>query len=76
MLGGYKVYYGQKPGEYLGSIAVEGVSPIDVGNRSSIRIHGLVNGRIYYFAVSSYTENEPKIEGTLSKEVSARPLNK
>lgn len=75
-IGGYLVYYGQKPGEYLGTVAVEGISPIDVGKKNSIRINGLINGRIYYFAIASYTDFEPRIIGTFSKEVSARPLQR
>lgn len=75
-VGGYTVYYGERPGEYLGSIAVEGNSPLDVGNVQSCRLSGLTNGRIYYFAVSAYSSQDTRISGVLSKEVYARPLRK
>ncbi|MBP5157491.1 MAG: fibronectin type III domain-containing protein [Treponema sp.] len=74
--GGYYVYYGERPGEYLGKEAVEGVSPINVGNLNSITFNGLKNGKIYYFAVAAYSNVNDKIMGVLSKEVYARPLNK
>ncbi len=71
--GGYYVYYGSKPGEYLGRVALEGSSPIRVGNKTSITLTGLNNGTIYYFAVSSYSRIDGRINGVLSKEVFARP---
>ena len=56
--GGYFVYYGTAKGEYFGEKAVLGselrASPVDVGNRTSIRIDGLDNGTLYYFAVAAY----------------------
>ncbi len=69
---GYYVYYGERPGEYLGRFAVEGMSPVAVGNVTSVKISGLQNGRIYYFAVAS--ENKNGQRGNLSAEVYARPL--
>ena len=74
--GGYYVYYGERPGEYLGREAVEGVSPINVGNLNSITFNGLKNGKIYYFAIAAYSNVNEKIMGVLSKEVYARPLKK
>ncbi|MBQ9537789.1 MAG: fibronectin type III domain-containing protein [Treponema sp.] len=74
--GGYYVYYGERPGEYLGKAAVEGASPVNVGNKNSITFNGLTNGKVYYFAVAAYSNVNEKIMGTLSKEVYARPLNK
>ncbi len=71
--GGYYVYYGSKPGEYLGRAAVEGASPVRAGNRTSITLTGLNNGTIYYFAVSAYSRVDGRITGELSKEVFARP---
>ncbi|NLK47168.1 MAG: fibronectin type III domain-containing protein [Treponema sp.] len=75
-VGGYIIYYGEHPGEYLGSVAVEGVSPVDVGNTLSYRLSGLKNGNIYYFAVAAYSSLDKRIVGVLSKEVYARPLRK
>ncbi len=71
--GGYYVYYGNKSGEYLGRQAVEGPSPIKVGNTTSLTLTGLKNGTIYYFAVSAYSRIDGRINGLLSKEVYARP---
>lgn len=71
--GGYYVYYGNRSGEYLGRAAVEGPSPVNVGNTTSLTLTGLKNGTIYYFAISSYSRVDGRINGTLSKEVYARP---
>lgn len=74
--GGYYVYYGSRPGEYLGRIALEGESPINVGNTTSFTINGLENGKIYYFAVAAWSVYDMRVVGNLSKEVFARPLAK
>ena len=74
--GGYIVYYGKRPGEYLGNDAAEGSSPIYVGSKNSIRITGLENGKIYYFAVAGVSASSPEIIGQLSPEVYARPLHR
>ena len=66
----YYVYYGEKPGEYLGRTALEGSSPVKAGVENSMRLTGLKNGRIYYFAIAS--EHNGQI-GPLSQEVYARP---
>jgi hypothetical protein len=74
-VGGYYVYYGTASGDYL-----EAKYPIDAGNKTSILIHGLKNGTLYYFAVAAY--NKPENEGyafvpepgEFSREVAARPL--
>jgi len=72
-VGGYLVYYGERPGEYLGTVAFEGDSPIDCGNCSTVTINGLVNGKMYYFAVCAYSGEKPVVTGPLSAEVYARP---
>lgn len=74
--GGYYVYYGNRPGEYLGRTAVQGSSPVNVGNVTSVTLTGLENGRIYYFAVSAYSKIDGRINGMLSKEVFARPSSR
>ena len=74
--GGYYVYYGNRPGEYLGRTAVEGNSPVNVGDTTSVTLTGLENGRIYYFAVSAYSKIDGRINGSLSKEVFARPSSR
>jgi hypothetical protein len=68
------VYYGTARGEYFGEGAIRGASPIDAGKRTSLRIEGLRNGVLYYFAVAAYDRPEPFHGGELSREVSARPL--
>jgi len=86
-VGGYMVYYGTAKGEYFGDTAVlenaVWTSPIDVGNRTMIRIGGLNNGTLYYFAVAAYKKPDttdgktpafvPE-PGEFSREVAARPL--
>ena len=92
-VGGYMVYYGTARGEYFGNYAILGsevrASPIDVGNRTSVRIEGLKNGTLYFFAVAAYRKQEftdgsvmiisepgrQVVEpGEFSREVAARPL--
>lgn len=72
--GGYYLYYGTRPGEYLGRIALEGESPINVGNTTSFTVSGLENGKIYYFAIAAWSALDMRVVGELSKEVFARPL--
>ncbi len=73
-LGGYLVYYGTSSAEYFGESALLGASPIDVGNSTSLRLDGLENGTLYYFAVAAYDKaHEPHI-GPFSRETAARPL--
>lgn len=74
--GGYYIYYGNRPGEYLGRIAMEGESPINAGNATSYTLTGLNNGTIYYFAISTYSKLDSRVCGPLSKEVYARPTAK
>ena len=71
--GGYWIFYGSRPGEYLGTEAVEGPSPIKVDNITSFRLNGLKNGAIYYFALSTYSKEDEQISGGLSNEANARP---
>ena len=68
------MYYGNRPGEYLGRVALEGQSPINVGNTTSFTLTGLENGKIYYFAVATWSAYDDRVIGKLSKEVYARPL--
>ncbi|OJF76698.1 MAG: hypothetical protein BKP49_05930 [Treponema sp. CETP13] len=72
---GYLLYYGTSPGEYLGRSAIEGNSPVDVEDAIEYVLTGLTNGKIYYFAISSYTitDSNSRIEGVLSKEIWVRP---
>lgn len=66
---GYLVYFGEKKGEYL----AEG-SPIDVGNVTEYKIENLKNGKMYFFSIASYDEDNGEHTGSFSKEVWARPL--
>ena len=72
-VGGYYIFYGDRPGEYLGREAVEGSSPINAGSVTSVTLTGLKNGKIYYFAVASFSKYDDRIMGELSKETFARP---
>jgi len=75
---GYLIYYGTSSGVYYGEGAALGGSPIDAGNRTTLRIEGLRNGTLYFFAITAYdgTDPEPRDlhQGKFSREVSARPL--
>jgi hypothetical protein len=91
---GYLVYYGTVKGEYFGGDAggyaggyadgyaggyARGSSPIDAGARTTLRVEGLKNGVLYYFAVAAYDRKnagtgDPWHAGEFSREVSARPL--
>ena len=76
---GYLVYYGTVKGEYFGEDAMQGPSPIDAGARTGLRIEGLKNGVLYYFAVAAYDRKGagnagPYHAGEFSREVPARPL--
>jgi hypothetical protein len=76
---GYLVYYGTVKSEYFGNDAIQGASPIDAGTRTGLRIEGLKNGVLYYFAVAAYDRkgagnSGPYHAGEFSREVSARPL--
>jgi hypothetical protein len=71
---GYLVYYGTSQGEYFGEGALLGASPINVGNRTSLRIEGLKNGTLYYFAVAAYDHLEAAHIGAFSREITLRPL--
>ena len=70
---GYLVYYGQAPGNYHGTGAERGPSPLDVGLATELDLGGLENGRLYYFAVVCYDSTEPPHHSGFSKEASARP---
>jgi hypothetical protein len=76
---GYRVYFGERPGEYLGSPTVAVASPALVGNSLSWTLGGLQNGRVYYFAVAAVSsvpsgDATEEVVGELSREVFARPL--
>jgi len=74
--GGYYIYYGERPGEYLGRSAAEGPSPVDAGNTASCTLTGLKNGTIYYFAIAAWSRFDKRIAGQLSQEVFARPYGR
>ncbi len=68
---GYKLYY-QSDSATLpleGFEAIEGNSPIDVGNANSLSLTGLPDGRVYYVAVSAY--NAEGVESVLSNIVAS-----
>lgn len=68
-LAGYKMYYGTSlGGPYSGTGALEGNSPIDVGNVTIYTLHGLADGATY-FVVTAYDMGE--LESDYSNEVSA-----
>ncbi len=70
---GYLVYYGTESGNYFGKEAIEGASPIPTEKRNSLTLHGLTNGKLYYFTVAAYDTAGISYPGELSKEISSRP---
>lgn len=75
---GYLLYYGDRPGEYFGTDADLGPSPIDLGKVNQVQLAGLANGKMYYFRIASYSMyNSPNQglyrERNMSGEVFARP---
>jgi len=70
---GYLIYYGTKPGVYLGDGSTGIPSPIIVKDITSYTVKGLKNGRLYYFAVAAYDSAGVEYPGDLSYQVSARP---
>lgn len=72
---GYLVYYGGSQGEYFGTGAKEGPSPIIVPDRnaSSLVLSGLNNGTLYFISVAAYDQADPPHIGDLAREVSVRP---
>lgn len=72
---GYMLYYGYAPGDYFGSDAAQGPSPVVVrgAETSSALLTGLTNGRLYYVAVAGFDAAVPPHIGDFSREVTARP---
>ena len=70
-LAGYKVYYKTETSgpSYNGTGAVEGSSPIDVGDTMETTLHGLDENVTYFFAVTAY--NTDQLESGFSNEVDA-----
>jgi len=68
-LAGYKMYYkvGSSGEPYDGVGAIEGNSPIDVGNVITFTLNGLTDGDTYYFVVTAY--NVEQDESGYSNEV-------
>jgi hypothetical protein len=78
---GYLVYFGTSGGEYFGEGDIldgkTAQSPVDAGNRTGVRIGGLKNGTLYYFAVAAYSgqwNGDRRETGEFSREIAARPL--
>lgn len=72
---GYMVYYGYAPGDYFGSDASQGPSPVVIrgAETTSAILTGLTNGRLYYLAVAGFDAANPPHVGDFSREVTARP---
>jgi len=70
-LAGYKLYYKTETSgpSYDGTGAMEGRSPVNVGNRTEITLHGLDEDVTYFFAVTAY--NADDLESGFSNEVDA-----
>ncbi len=72
-LSGYLLLYGTAPDDYRGSSAHEGISPINVGENTSITLTGLENGTLYFFRIAAFDNDDPQRPGPLSREVYGRP---
>lgn len=67
-IGGYMVYYGENPGEYLAS-----GSPVDAGTNNSLTVKDLDLNKRYYFAITSYRSGETRLESRFSREITFSP---
>ena len=65
---GYKIYYGERKGEYFSA-----GSPLNAGKVLSYSVPNLDNGKIYFFTVAAYDDEEGTRVGSFSQEVWARP---
>ncbi len=70
-LSGYLLFFGTEPGIYRGTAATE--SPVDTGEATSFKLEGLENGKLYFFRIAAYDNNDPDNRGPLSREVHGRP---
>jgi hypothetical protein len=68
-IAGYKVYYGTNPGTYTGAEAMEGPSPIEMGDGTSATFVGLDDTMTHYFTVSAFNFNGE--ESAYANEVNA-----
>ena len=66
---GYKVYYGTNPGTYTGAEAMEGPSPVEMGNGTSATFVGLDDTKTHYFTVTAFNFNGE--ESAYANEVNA-----
>ncbi|WP_081702901.1 MopE-related protein [Desulfuromonas sp. TF] len=64
---GYRLYYGSGSGSYNGVDALEGSSPIDVGNNITATLSGLDDSSPHCFTVTAY--NTSGLESGVSNEV-------
>lgn len=65
---GYMIYFGERKGEYFSA-----GSPVNAGNTLSYTVPNLENGKIYFFTVAAYDDEEGTRVGTFSQEVWVRP---
>lgn len=65
---GYMIYYGERKGEYFSA-----GSPLNAGNVLSYRVPNLDNGKIYFFTVAAYDDEQGTRVGSFSQEVWTRP---
>ncbi len=74
-LAGYMIYYDtDSSGEpYDGTEAMEGESPIDVGNVTEFTLSDLPDGVVHFFAVTAY--NDENVESGYSNEVDAMSIS-
>jgi hypothetical protein len=71
-IAGYKIYFGESPGEYFATVGGSS-SPIDVGQATSFYLEGLEPGKLYYFTITAYDSNARRQESAFAPEQSFLP---
>ncbi|MDC7222243.1 MAG: fibronectin type III domain-containing protein [Spirochaetales bacterium] len=68
-MGGFLIYYGDRPGRYFGA-----KSPIMVGPEERLfTLEGLEPRKRWYFSIVAFSDSDPAQYSTFSEEVSVRP---
>ncbi|MFP4511217.1 MAG: fibronectin type III domain-containing protein [Spirochaetaceae bacterium] len=69
---GYDVFYGTRSGEYFGTEADQGSSPVSIGYENELELTGLRNGQMYFIAIVARDRADQR-DGIFSGQVEVRP---
>lgn len=69
---GYDVFYGTRTGQYFGTDADQGSSPVSIGYENELELTGLSNGQMYFIAIVARDQTDQR-DGLFSREVEVRP---